>query len=84
MDFQGHFDTLLHPVVVGDNGFFGVIVWLRINVGYVLRINLHDTEAGISLNCDGFSVVPGVDEYFSLLIFLYFFCFEIYLFFFFI
>ena len=49
------------------------MVWLRINVGYILWINLHDIEAGVSLNCDGFSVVPGFDEYFSLLIFFHFF-----------
>ena len=82
MDFQGHFDTLLHLGVVGDNRVGGVIFWIRINVGYILRLNLHDIDAGVILNYDGFNVVPGVDEYFSLLIFLHFFCFEVYLFFF--
>ena len=55
---------------MGDNGADGVIVWLRINVGYILQLNLHDIEAGVSLNCNRFTVVPGVDKYFSLLIFL--------------
>ena len=52
--------------------------------GYILRLNLQAIEAGVSLNCDWFSVVPGVDEYFSLLIFLHFFCLEVYLLLFFI
>ena len=69
---------------MGDNGDGGVIVWLRINVGYILRLNLKDIEAGVSLNCNRFTVVPGVDKYFSLLIFFYFSCFEVYLFLFFI
>ena len=64
MEFQGHFDTLLQPGVVGYNGVGGVIVWIRINVGYILWINLHDIEAGVSLNCDGLRIVPRVDEYF--------------------
>ena len=84
MEFQGHFYILLHPLVLGYNGAGGLIIWLKINVGYILQINLHDIEYGVSLNCDGFSVVPGVDHYFPLLIFLHFFCFEVYLFFFFI
>ena len=58
---------------MGYNGSSGVIVWLKINLGYILLLNLHDIEAGASLNCDGFSVVPEVDEYYSLLIFLHFF-----------
>ena len=56
MDFQGHFDTLLHPGVLGNNGVGGVIVCLRINVDYILRLNLHDIESGVSLNCDGFAL----------------------------
>ena len=84
MEFQGHFDTLLHPEVVGDKGVGGVIVWHRVNVGYILRLKLNDIEAGVSLKCDGFSIVPGVDEYFYFLIFLYVFCFEVYLLLFFI
>ena len=62
MELQGQFDILFHPLVVGGNGAGGVLVWLRINVGYILRLNLHGIEAGVSLNCEGFSVVPGVDE----------------------
>ena len=84
MYFQGHFDTLLFLLVVGDNGVGGVVVWLRINVGYILRLNLHDIEAGASLNCDRFNVFLGVDQYFPLLIFLHLFCFEVYLLLFFI
>ena len=56
---------------MGDNVDGEVIVFLRINVGYILRLNLHDIEAGVSLNYGGFSVVPGFDEYFSLLIFFF-------------
>ena len=78
MEFQGQFDILLHPCVVGDNGDGGVIVWLMINVGYILQLNLHDIEAGASLNCDEFSIFLGVDEYFELLILLHLFCFEVY------
>ena len=84
MEFQGHFDIMVHPWVVRDNGAGDVIVWLRINVGYILRLNLDDIEAGVSLNCDRFTIVPGVDEYFTLLIFLHFFSFEVYLLLFFI
>ena len=84
MGFQDHFDILLHPLVVGYNGDGGVIVWLGISVGYILWLNLHDIEAGVRLNCDRFSVISGVDKYFSLLILLHFFCFELYLFLFFI
>ena len=50
-----------------------MIVWLMINVGYILRLKFYDIESGVSLNCDRFSVVPGVDEYFSLMILLHFF-----------
>ena len=57
---------------------------LRINVGDILRLKLHNIEAGGSFNCDGFSVVPGFDNYFSLMIFLHLFYFEVYLFLFFI
>ena len=67
---------------MGDNGAGGVTVWIRINISYILRLNLHDIEAGVNLNCDRFSVIPGVDKYFILLIFLQLFCFEVYLFFF--
>ena len=84
MEFQGDFDILLHPLVEGDNESDGFIVWIRIDVGYILRLNLHDIEAGVRLNCEGFSVVRGVDEYLSLLIFLHIFCFKLYQFFFFI
>ena len=49
---------------MGDNGAGGVIMWIGIDTGYILWLNLHDIEAGVSLNCDGFSVVSGVDEYF--------------------
>ena len=66
-----------------DNGTGGVIVWLMINAGYILWLKFHNIEPGESLNCDGFTVAPGVNEYFFLLIFLHFFCFEVYLFFFF-
>ena len=69
---------------MGYSGACGVIVWLVINVGYILRLKFYDIESGVSLNCDRFSVVPGVDEYFSLLIFLYLFCSEVYIFLFFI
>ena len=55
---------------MGYNGAGGVIVWLTTNVGYILRINFHNIEAELGLHCDGFNVVPGVDKYFSLLIFL--------------
>ena len=61
MDFQGDFDILLHPWVVGDNGSGGVILWLRIDVSDTLRLKLHDIEAGASLNYDKFSVVLWVD-----------------------
>ena len=84
MEFQGHFDILLHPWVVGDNGDGGVIVWIMINYSYILRLNLNNIEDRVSLSYEEFSVVPGVDEYFSLLVFLYLFCFEVYTFFFFI
>ena len=69
---------------MGDNGAGDIIVWLRIDAGYILWLNLYDIEAGVSLNGDGFSVVPGVDDYFPLLISLHLFCFEVYMFFFFI
>ena len=69
---------------MGDDGYGGVIVWLGISVGYILRLNLHDIEAGVSLNFNRFTVVPGVDKYFSLLIFLHLSCFEVYLFLFFV
>ena len=62
MEFQGHFDIMFHPWLLGDSAAGDVIVWLGINVGYILWINLHDIEAGVSLNCDGITVVPGVDE----------------------
>ena len=77
MEFQGHFDTLLQPGLVGDNGVGGVIVWLMINVGYILWLNFNGIEDGVILNCDGFSIVPGFDKYFSLLIFLNLFCFKV-------
>ena len=61
IDFQGDFDIMFHPWLLEDNGADVVIIWLSIDVGYTLRLNLHDIYPGASLNCDGFSVVPGVD-----------------------
>ena len=61
LELQGDFEILLYPWIVGYNGAGGVIDWLIINGGYILWLNLHNIKSRVSMNCDGFKIVPGID-----------------------